>query len=203
MDNSNCGNGCVKLIIGCMFSGKTTELLKQYKKYIKLNKKCKIIKYLNDTRYSKTGIATHDLLIQEKDVICCGKKLKDIEEKLIENTDVILIDEGQFYEDIVDFADNLANKGKIIIVVALDGTFERKPFGKIHELIPKSESVKKIYSICGICHKQKAHFSKLRSSVNNIANNNSTNNNSANNNIIIGGDEKYVATCRKCYNLSN
>jgi thymidine kinase len=184
--------GSIKIIIGCMFSGKTTELLKQYKKYTKLEKKCKIIKYLNDTRYSKTGIATHDLLVQEKDVICCGNKLKDIE-NLIKDIDVILIDEGQFYEDIVEFADNLANKGKIIIVVALDGTFERKPFGKIHELIPKSESVKKLYSICGVCHKQKAHFSKLK----NIVNNNNTNN------IIIGGDEKYIATCRKCYNLLN
>jgi thymidine kinase len=136
-------NGFIEIILGPMFSGKSSELLKKYRRHKKLGLKCILVKYLHDTRYSKTGIATHDLVIQDKDVITCGTKLKYIDE-VMNNYDVILIDEGQFFDDIVDVVDNLANNGKKIIIASLDGTFEQKPFGHTLELIPKAEKVKKI-----------------------------------------------------------
>lgn len=183
------GEGFINIILGCMFSYKTSELLKQYRKYKKLGKKCIIIKYLNDTRYSKTGIATHDLIVQKEDVINCSGHLNSIMDAVI-NYEIILIDEGQFFDDLVEFADTLANKKKGIIVVGLDGTFDRKPFGHILELIPKAEKVKKLAGECGICKKRKAYFSKLKKTIVGAKSGD----------IIIGGDDKYEAVCRICFN---
>lgn len=187
-------NGKIDIVFGCMFSGKTTSLLRKYRLNKEKRKKCTIIKYLDDTRYSVTGIATHDLTVSDKDVISCGKQLSAIEEK-IKNSNVILIDEGQFYEDICEFSIKQAELGKQIFIVALDGTFERKPFGKILNLIPLADKVKKIHGVCDICHKNKSSFSKL-------LNDKNINNKD---NIVIGGKDKYIATCRSCYekNIDN
>lgn len=61
--------------------------------------------------------------------------LKPILHKAI-NYDVIAIDEGQFFPDIVNFSEELANRGKVVVIAALDGTFQRKPFGSILDLVP-------------------------------------------------------------------
>jgi thymidine kinase len=65
--------------------------------------------------------------------------------------DVIGIDEGQFFPDIVEFAELAANSGKIVIVSSLGGTFHRGVFSKVLELIPKCEKIKKLAAICRIC----------------------------------------------------
>jgi thymidine kinase len=64
--------------------------------------------------------------------------LLDIQEKALDY-DIIGIDEGQFFENLVEFSENMANEGKMVIIAALDGTFERKAFGKVLELIPLAE----------------------------------------------------------------
>ena len=61
--------------------------------------------------------------------------MNEIKEKAI-NYDVVAIDEGQFFLEIVDFCEELANLGVIVLVAALDGTFQRKPFGNIINLLP-------------------------------------------------------------------
>lgn len=68
-----------------------------------------------------------------------------------QNYDVVGIDEGQFFSDIVDFCEVLANMNKIVVVAALDGTFERKPFGNIINLIPLAEKVSKLNAVCVYC----------------------------------------------------
>jgi thymidine kinase len=65
--------------------------------------------------------------------------------------DVVGIDEGQFFEDIVDVAEELANKGIVVIVAALDSTFQRKPFGNIINLVPLAEKVYKLTAVCVYC----------------------------------------------------
>jgi thymidine kinase len=99
--------------------------------------------------------------------------------------DCIGIDEGQFFPDIVDFCEEMANLGKTVIVAALDGNFERKPFGKILDLIPKSEEVMKLTAVCIQCG-TKASFSSKISGSREVE-------------IDIGGSDKYIATCRACY----
>ena len=72
--------------------------------------------------------------------------LSEVEDKALD-FDIIGIDEGQFFEEIVEFSEKMANMGKTVIIAALDGTFERKPFGRILELIPLAENVTKLDAV--------------------------------------------------------
>ena len=65
--------------------------------------------------------------------------------------EVVAIDQGQFYNDIVEFCEDLANLGIIVLVAALDGTFQRKPFGNIINLLPMDEKVIKLTAVCVYC----------------------------------------------------
>ena len=97
---------------------------------------------------------------------------------------VIGVDEGQFFNDVVEFCENMANQGKIVIVAALDGTFERKPFRSILDLVPLAESVVKLTAVCNICHREAA-FTKRKGNETAVE--------------IIGGTDMYMAVCRRCY----
>ncbi|KAK7930247.1 hypothetical protein WMY93_006642 [Mugilogobius chulae] len=97
---------------------------------------------------------------------------------------VIGIDEGQFFPDTVPFAEEMANLGKIVIVAALDGTFQRKAFGNILSLVPLAESVVKLHAVCMQCYKEAAYTKRI----------------GAEKEVeVIGGADKYQAVCRKCY----
>lgn len=125
----NCGH--IEVIFGPMFSGKSSELQRRVKRHQIAKKNCLIINYINDNRYtSDEYAATHDKLFMK-----CkkAKTLKDIDSS-VEFIDVIAIDEGQFFEDVVEYADRWANEGKIVIVAALDATFQRKEFGNVCKL---------------------------------------------------------------------
>merc|ERR1711959_191235 len=80
-----------------------------------------------------------------------------------DNYDVIGIDEGQFFPDLIEFCDEMANKGKTIVIAALDGDFQRKPFGRVLELVPKAESVQKLNAVCQLCYAD-APFTKRTTS---------------------------------------
>ncbi|XP_076329274.1 thymidine kinase, cytosolic-like isoform X2 [Tachypleus tridentatus] len=138
--HSSNSRGQIQIIFGPMFSGKTTELIRRLKRYEVANHSCLIIKYANDTRYSTEQLSTHDHqtlpAIQATELGC----LKDESEKY----SVIGIDEGQFFSDIVEFAEDMANNGKIVIVAALDGTYQRQV-----EIIGGPEKYK---SVCRTCY---------------------------------------------------
>ncbi|AAR07422.1 66R [Yaba monkey tumor virus] len=175
----NSRSGYIHIILGPMFSGKSTELIRLLKRYQVAMYTCLVIKYSKDERYGR-GLVTHDndsvpaIPVNSLNEINCN----DI------NADVIGIDEGQFFPDIVEFCDYMANNGKILIVAALDGTFLRQPFGNILNLIPRAEYVLKLTAVCMICFGS-ASFSKRISDEQEIE--------------IIGGKEKYQSVCRVCY----
>ena len=102
------------------------------------------------------------------------------------HVDVIGIDEGQFFPDIVSFCERMANQGKIVIVAALDGTFLREGFGNVLNLLPVAEQVTKLNAICHHCMRDAA-FTKRIGTEKEIE--------------LIGGSDKYVAVCRACYSL--
>lgn len=79
-----------------------------------------------------------------------ASKLKDVKNEALKY-DVVGIDEGQFFEDIVEVAEELANNGVVVIVAALDSTFQRKPFGNIINLVPLAEKVYKLTAVCVYC----------------------------------------------------
>lgn len=100
--------------------------------------------------------------------------------------DVIGIDEGQFFPDLVEVVDRAANNGKIVIVAALDGTFMRVPFSGMNELVSKADKVLKLYAVCMECKKKEAPFSVRLTE--------------QKEEVVIGGKAEYKAVCRECYN---
>lgn len=173
--------GRIELIMGPMFAGKSTELLRRVNRLEISGKKCLSIKYSNDRRYSKECISTHDK--QVRCAIAC-KTLSELEDSW-RHFDVIGIDEGQFFDDVVNFAENAANNGKIVIMSALNGTWQKKGWANILELVPLCEKVKKLSAICKICSNNANYTFRTCA---------------GSNQEMIGGAEMYMPLCRECYN---
>lgn len=176
--------GQIQVIFGPMFSGKTTELIRRLRRYQIANYKCLIIKYANDVRYDTEAVSTHD---SQTLAAVSATILSDLEKEAL-NYSIIGIDEGQFFPDTVSFAENMANKGKVVIIAALDGTFQRKSFGDILQLVPLAESVIKLTAVCMICFEE-ASFTKRIGNETKLE--------------VIGGTDKYMAVCRHCYSIES
>jgi thymidine kinase len=175
------GGGRIELILGPMFSGKTTEMLRLVQRHRITGAKTIVIKYLDDTRYDEIKCVTHDLHCAESIPV---KTLSDAH--FVDQYAVIGVDEGQFFPDLDVCCETWANAGKIVIVAALDGTFQRKPFGRVLQLVPLAEKVIKLKAICVVC-KKSAAFSKYKIGEPSVVN------------IDIGGSDKYMAVCRQCF----
>ncbi|KAM8945682.1 thymidine kinase, cytosolic [Pelodytes ibericus] len=171
--------GHIQVIFGPMFSGKSTELMRRVRRFQIAQYKCIVIKYAKDTRYSKEHMATHD---QNTMAAVSACRLGDVGEVL--SCSVIGIDEGQFFPDIVEFCEEMANKGKTVIVAALDGTFQRKAFGDILNLVPLAENVVKLNAVCMECFRE-ASYTKRLGAEKEVE--------------VIGGADKYHSVCRACY----
>ncbi|KAE9004397.1 hypothetical protein PF011_g12476 [Phytophthora fragariae] len=139
--------GCLQLIIGPMFSGKSTELIRRIHRYQHAKLECLVVKYLFDTRHSEEMLSTHDKVFVEAMPVQTLAEVRPF----LDQFDVIGIDEGQFYPDLVDFCQDAANRGKVVVVAALDATFERKAFESVVELTPTAEQVIKLNAICSSC----------------------------------------------------
>ena len=177
--------GEINLFIGCMFSGKTSELINTVRRFKSIDKKVMVINYSEDTRYGNQKIITHDLIGIEAYMI---KNLRDIIEKkeykrIFDESEIICINEGQFFQGLVDFCKQSANLyNKIVYVCGLDGDYKQEKFGEILDLIPCCENVKRLSALCRMCG-NKAIFTKR------IVN--------SNNQILIGGKNDYIPVCRK------
>jgi thymidine kinase len=111
--------------------------------------------------------------------------LFDIDESVLHSSEVILINEGQFFTDLVDFVRTMLQQQKKIYVFGLDGDFQRKKFGNILDLIPLCDNIYKLHSLCGLCKTgKKGLFSKR------VTNEKSQ--------VLIGSDN-YIPCCRECY----
>lgn len=170
-------NKMIELIIGPMFSGKSSELLRRLTRYKIAGKQTLLLRPKRDTR----GFFTHD------------KKENSVKEIFIENIsdfkdlynyDVIGVDEGQFFSDL-KIIDKWADIGLTIIVSALNGTSEKKTFSSVQDIIPLSDTIVKLSAVCTSCGND-AQFSFYK-----VGN--------KENDIVVGEDE-YTALCRKCWN---
>ena len=176
--------GRIEIIIGPMFAGKTTELMRRVKREIHARKSCFVIKYAKDTRYStEMEVLSHDKAILRATM--SAALLSEVGDAWLKHQ-VIAIDEGQFFPDLLEFAQRAADGGKIVLISALDGDFQRKPFGKVCELIPCAESVTKLSAVCMMCHDEPANFTRRTVS--------------SCEQELIGGADMYLATCRRCFN---
>jgi len=161
-NTSNAKNSYLEIFLGCMYSGKTSKLVDIYKQCKFCNINVAVINHCFDKRYDETLLSTHD-----KVMIPCIQttRLKDIwyfddepitlnrlddSVKLL-NSDVILINEGQFFEDLYPAVKHMLDHGKKIYICGLDGDFERNKFGQILDLIPLCDKVTKLISLCSLC----------------------------------------------------
>lgn len=178
--------GYLKLFIGPMFSGKTSSLIALFRRFTKAGKKVLVINFAGDLRYSSTHLSSHD-----GQSIPCKMiyNLDDIENE-INDYEIILINEGQFF-------DNLKNKllywveklNKRVYVCGLDGDFQRNHFGDMNNLIPFADEIEKLCAICENCGND-APFTFRNPNV-------------SNGSQVQIGVKEYKACCRKCYIYEN
>jgi thymidine kinase len=137
--------GWIEVICGCMFSGKTEELIRRLNRAIIAKQKVEIFKPVIDKRYHDQKIVSHnETAIRSTPVNFANDILL-----LAGDCDVVGVDEAQFFDEaIVDTCNTLANQGKRIIVAGLDMDFEGKPFGPMPNLLAVAEFVTKVHAIC-------------------------------------------------------
>jgi thymidine kinase len=138
-------SGWIEVICGCMFSGKTEELIRRLNRAIIAKQKVEIFKPVTDKRYHHTEIVSHnENAIRSTPVNFASDILL-----LAGDCDVVGIDEAQFFDEaLVEVCNNLANNGKRVIVAGLDMDYEGKPFGSMPNLLAVAEFVTKVHAIC-------------------------------------------------------
>ena len=180
--------GYLELILGPMFSGKTTQIIQHYKSYTYIGKKIVVINYAEDKRYHDSLLSTHDQIM----IPCVlAKKLSDIlEDENIKAADIILINEGQFFEDIFEITLNFVEtQNKKVYICGLDGDFQRNKFGKLLDLIPYCDKITKLNALCACCKNGTAGLFSHR-----ITRETSQ---------IVIGSNNYRPLCRGCYQKFN
>jgi thymidine kinase len=203
MSDSNKSSGYLELIIGPMYSGKTSRLVEVYKQCKFCNISVAVINHVIDNRYDDELLSTHDKVkipcIKTKNLknVWLSEKI-NLENNIVENiphiqdkfqiarSDVILINEGQFFEDLYDVVLDMLECGKKVYVCGLDGDFERKKFGQILDLIPLCDKVDKLTSLCTLCKDGTRGIFSMRLT-------------QETEQTVVGSDN-YIPVCRKCYN---
>ena len=173
--------GCIEVICGNMFSGKTEELIRRLRraKIARLN--VKIFKPKIDNRYEEGNIVSHNQLKLKSFVIESTTEIYD----LAKDADVVGIDEAQFFDDdIINVAKNLSSKGKRVIVAGLDTDFKGEPFGPMPKLMCESDFLDKLQAICIKCGKPASYTQRLSKEEKQV---------------VIGETDIYEARCRHCY----
>ena len=189
-------NSKLDIILGPMFSGKTTKLLEIMDALDREGIKYFAVKPYIDDRYVENNknnyIISHNLKKKECKV---SSNLKDVFQEISTNQTInstrsgsiqyVIIEEGQFFQHLYNFCLLCLEKLKInVIVTGLDGDYQRKPMGEILDLIPIANTVTKLASICSVCQ-QEAVFTHR------IVNDSKQ--------VLIGGSDKYIPLCRNHY----
>ena len=181
------------LKIGCMFSGKTSEIIRVVNRLSVIDKDILLINSSLDDRYVKNSICSHN---QNKIDCISVKKLEDIKTEQYTKCEYIIIDEAQFFEDLYDFVTVAVDiNHKHVIIVGLNGDSNRENFGEIYKLYPLADKIDLLTALCSICKDgSKAIFSKKI-----VENDKQTDIGS----VDIGSVDKYIPVCRKCFNNSH
>ena len=187
----------LEIILGPMFSGKTSKLLEIYKHCKFCNIPVQVINHSSDTRYHSTMLSTHD-----KTMIPCIQTTslnnlwnysnsEDSYNEMADNhiqlrsSQVILINEAQFFSDLSDIVQDMLKEGKQVYLSGLDGDFQRKRFGSLLDLIPLCDKVTKLTSLCNICKNGEPGIFSMRLT------------NETQQTLI--GSDNYIPVCRACY----
>lgn len=173
--------GWIEVITGCMFSGKTEELIRRLRRAQIAKQTVKIFKPRIDARYSNNSIVSHNEQSLPSILI------DDVIEVLDHSNDaqVIGIDEAQFFnESVVHICNLLASKGKRVIVAGLDQDYTGKPFEPIPQLLATAEYITKQHAICVVCGNPADKTQRKTTNPERV---------------VVGAADIYEARCRKCH----
>lgn len=173
--------GWIEVIAGCMFSGKTEELIRRLRRAQIAKQKVKIFKPKIDTRYSDSDIVSHSELSLPSILI------SDINEitEYTKDAQVVGIDEAQFFStDIITICNKLAGEGKRVIVAGLDQDYKGLPFEPMPQLLAIAEYITKTLAICVACGNPADKTQRKTTS---------------SERVIVGAADIYEARCRKCH----
>lgn len=178
-------SGWIEVVCGCMFSGKTEELIRRLKRAKIADMKVEVFKPRIDTRYDDVSVVSHDtntLLAQPVD---SAQKIL----KISDDTTVVGIDEAQFFDDdIVPVCQELAMRGIRVVIAGLDMDYRGEPFGPMPKLLAVAEYVTKVHAICVHCGNLATHSYRL-------AEGESV--------VFLGEKGQYEPRCRSCYHHGN
>jgi len=185
------GKGTLEVISGCMFAGKTEELIRRIKVLEIAKQKVLVFKPRIDNRYSDTKVASHAGSMVDSIII---DRAAEILDHVTDDTDVLAIDEVQFLDkDIVEVCDILADRGIRVMAAGLDMDFRGEPFGVMPTLLTKAEFVTKLTAVCVKCGAPATRTQRI------------VNGRPAawdDPQIVVGAQETYEARCRHCHEVT-
>lgn len=174
--------GCIEVVCGSMFSGKTEELIRRLRRAQFANQKIAIFKPAIDNRYSDVEVVSHDSHKISSTPISSPLQMLDI----APDVQVVGIDEAQFFDaGIVEVCQTLAGRGVRVIVAGLDTDYKGVPFGPMPMLMAVAEDVQKVHAICVRCGNLANHSHRLSKS---------------RDLVLLGEKDIYEPLCRECYN---
>jgi thymidine kinase len=173
--------GWIEVIAGCMFSGKTEELIRRLRRAQIARQEVAIFKPKIDTRFSDDHIVSHSELKIPSLVV---EKPAEILQAA-GAAQVVGIDEAQFFDmSLVDVAEQLANEGKRVIIAGLDQDYRGKPFEPIPQLLAIAEYITKTLAICVVCGNPADRTQRTTD---------------AHERVLVGAKDSYEARCRMCF----
>jgi len=174
--------GWVEVIAGSMFSGKSEELIRRLRRAKIARQKVQVFKPEIDSRYSNDHIVSHSEIRHE------SSNVRDVAELLLKlepDTEVIGIDEGQFFgNELVDVANDLARRGVRVIIAGLDQDYTGKPWEPMPQLLAIAEYITKTHAICMKCGQPANYSQRTFESEERVA---------------VGAGGMYEARCRRCF----
>lgn len=177
--------GCIEVICGSMFSGKTEELIRRLKRAEFAKQKVVIFKPQIDNRYHEEKVVSHE----GREILSTPVPASSTILSLANDADVVGIDEAQFFDmELVNVCKQLANNGVRVIIAGLDMDFKGNPFGPIPALLACAEYVTKVHAICMNCGSL-AYISHRKTQDTNL--------------VLLGETNNYEPLCRDCYNTAN
>lgn len=178
-------HGWIEVVVGPMYSGKSEELIRRLKRAQIARQKIQVFKPAIDDRYSIDQVVSHTGLKIEAESICNSKEILEF---IKDDTEVIGIDEVQFFDqDIVHICSELADRGLRVIAAGLDMDFRGEPFGPTPELMAVAEFVDKLTAVCVICGNPANRTQRLI---------NGEPAKYSDPTILVGATESYEARCR-------
>ncbi|MCP9237421.1 thymidine kinase [Lewinella sp. JB7] len=178
-------SGWLEVICGSMFSGKTEELIRRLKRARIAGQKVAVFKPSVDTRYAEESVVSHDSNSFVATPIARSASLLDVPDEVT----VIGLDEAQFFdEEVVKHTQELAHRGKRLIIAGLDMDFRGKPFGPMCDLLAVAEYITKVHAICSHCGNLATHSYRLTPDTDTV---------------VLGEKDLYEARCRRCFRMGN